>query len=86
MLNSIRRVANEELWRHSREPLKLPLLKRAVENSSVAEMACMAFQAILKYMGDIPTQRTYGGSEFTDKIFHGPLNHVSEVLITPHKT
>lgn len=42
----------------------------------LAEEACFAFTAILKYMGDLPAKRRLG-NEYTDQIFDAPLKHVS---------
>lgn len=41
----------------------------------LAEEACFAFSAILKYMGDLPSKRPRLGNEYTDHIFDGPLKH-----------
>ena len=77
MLTSARRITPNELWRHSREPIKQPLLKKLLEHEIIAAEACSAFSAILKYMGDLPTRRPRAGTEYTDKIFSGPLKNVS---------
>ncbi|XP_026746003.1 LOW QUALITY PROTEIN: myosin-VIIa-like [Trichoplusia ni] len=66
---------SEELWRHSREPIKQPLLKKLQAKEELAEEACFAFTAILKYMGDLPSKRPRIGNEYTDHIFDGPLKH-----------
>jgi myosin-7 len=70
-------TGNEELWRHSREPLKQPLLRKLVNKEEIAEEACFIYQAILKYMGDLPSRRPRNSSELTDYIYDGPLSHVS---------
>ena len=77
-LNSAKRSRAEELWRHSREPLKQPLLKKLLNKDEMAGEACTAAHAILKYMGDLPSRRTRTGNELTDTIFEGPLKHVSQ--------
>lgn len=74
-LTSARRGHTDELWHHSREPLKQPLLKKLVSKEELAEEACFAFNAILKYMGDLPTKRPRIGNEYTDLIFDGPLKN-----------
>merc|ERR1719429_668108 len=74
-LASARRGRGDELWRHSREPIKLPLLKKLMNKDELREEACMVFHAILKYMGDLPSRRTRTGNELTDQIFEGPLKH-----------
>ena len=73
---------NEYLWKHSREPLKLPLLKKLMNKDELREEACLIFHAVLKYMGDLPSRRTRTGNELTDQIFEGPLKHVSCGLYT----
>lgn len=78
-LTSARRGNTEELWRHSREPLKQPLLKKLLTKEELAEEACFAFSAMLKYMGDLPSKRPRIGNEYTDQIFDGPLKHVCAV-------
>lgn len=78
-LTSARRGNTEELWRHSREPLKQPLLKKLLTKEELAEEACFAFSAVLKYMGDLPSKRPRIGNEYTDQIFDGPLKHVCAV-------
>lgn len=65
----------DELWRHSRDPIKQPLLKKLLMKEELAEEACFAFSAILKYMGDLPSKRPRLGNEYTDHIFDGPLKH-----------
>lgn len=65
----------DELWRHSRDPIKQPLLKKLLMKEELAEEACFAFTSILKYMGDLPSKRPRIGNEYTDNIFDGPLKH-----------
>ncbi|KAJ8729204.1 hypothetical protein PYW08_000785 [Mythimna loreyi] len=74
-LSTAKRGGSEELWRHSREPVKQPLLKKLQAKEELAEEACFAFTAILKYMGDLPSKRPRIGNEYTDHIFDGPLKH-----------
>lgn len=74
-LSTAKRGGTEELWRHSREPVKQPLLKKLQAKEELAEEACFAFTAILKYMGDLPSKRPRIGNEYTDHIFDGPLKH-----------
>ncbi|XP_055853290.1 myosin-VIIa [Episyrphus balteatus] len=66
---------SEEIWRYSREPIKLPLLRKLQSKEELAEEACFAFAAILKYMGDLPSKRPRMGNEITDHIFDAPLKH-----------
>ncbi|XP_037533824.1 myosin VIIAa [Nematolebias whitei] len=63
----------DKLWSCTREPLKLPLLKKVVNHEDLAQEACMAFIAIMKYMGDYPSRRTRSVNELTDQIFEGAL-------------
>ncbi|XP_059221486.1 myosin-VIIa [Stomoxys calcitrans] len=70
-LHSIRSDA-DELWRHSRNLLKAPLLKQLQQDYELFELAVSMFQNILKYMGDIPG----GKQQFnTDLIFKPALQH-----------
>ena len=64
---------NEQLWKHSREPIKQPLLKKLLNKEELSQEACFAFSAVLKYMGDLPSRRTRSGNDLTDQIFEGPL-------------
>uniref|UniRef100_A0A0A9Z3B2 Myosin-VIIa n=2 Tax=Lygus hesperus TaxID=30085 RepID=A0A0A9Z3B2_LYGHE len=73
-LSAARRGGPEELWRHSRDPIKAPLLMKLIGKEELAEEACYAFTGILKYCGDLPAKRRLG-NEYTDHIFDGPLKH-----------
>ena len=75
--SSARKGRGDDLWRHSREPIKLPLLKKLLNKDELREEATLIFHAVLKYMGDLPSRRTRTGNELTDQIFEGPLKHVS---------
>lgn len=72
-LSSARRANRDELWRHSREPIRQPLLKKLQNKEGLVEDACFIFTSILKYMGDIPHKRSKIGNELTDQIFDTPL-------------
>ncbi|ODN02660.1 Myosin-VIIa [Orchesella cincta] len=72
-LSSARRANRDELWRHSREPVRQPLLKKLQNKEGLVEDACFIFTSILKYMGDIPHKRSKIGNELTDQIFDAPL-------------
>lgn len=74
-LTSARRPSNDVLWKYSREPIKQPLLKKLLHKDELAQEAVYAFNAILKYMGDLPSRRTRQGNDLTDQIFDGPLKH-----------
>ncbi|CAL8273247.1 unnamed protein product [Arctogadus glacialis] len=59
----------ERLWVHSREPLRLPLLRRLATSADHSTKACLAFTDILPYMGDYPTKQSQSSLELTDQIF-----------------
>ncbi|XP_066225342.1 unconventional myosin-VIIa isoform X2 [Saccopteryx leptura] len=63
----------DRLWSHTREPLKQALLKKILGSEELSQEACMAFIAMLKYMGDYPSKRTRSVNELTDQIFEGSL-------------
>ena len=46
--------SSQQLWRHSTDPLRQPLLKSLTENEELAQEAIKIFINILKYMGDLP--------------------------------
>lgn len=77
-LSTARRRKPDDLWRHSKEPLKQPLLKKLLGRDELSQEACMCFLAILKYMGDHPSKRGRAANELTDQIFEPPLK--SEIL------
>ncbi|XP_056467244.1 myosin VIIAa isoform X2 [Gadus chalcogrammus] len=63
----------DKLWSCTREPLKLPLLKKVINHEELAQDACLSFIAMMKYMGDYPSKRTRSVNELTDQIFEGAL-------------
>ncbi|XP_032115042.1 unconventional myosin-VIIa isoform X3 [Sapajus apella] len=63
----------DRLWSHTREPLKQALLKKLLGSEELSQEACLAFIAVLKYMGDYPSKRTRSVNELTDQIFEGAL-------------
>ncbi|KAF1393529.1 hypothetical protein PFLUV_G00016940 [Perca fluviatilis] len=63
----------DKMWSCTREPLKLPLLKKVVSHEELAQDACMSFIAMMKYMGDYPSKRMRSVNELTDQIFEGAL-------------
>ncbi|XP_061684462.1 myosin VIIAa isoform X2 [Syngnathoides biaculeatus] len=63
----------DKLWSCTREPLKQPLLKKVVHHEELAQEACMAFIAVMKYMGDYPSKRTRSVNELTDQMFECAL-------------
>lgn len=78
--SSAKKRGVEQLWRHSREPIKQPLLKKLLQKEELSQEACFAFNAVLKYMGDLPSRRTRSGNDLTDQIFEAPLKFVSAVV------
>ncbi|XP_029458031.1 unconventional myosin-VIIa isoform X1 [Rhinatrema bivittatum] len=63
----------DKLWCYTREPIKQPLLKKVLGSEELTQEACMAFIAMLKYMGDYPSKRMRSVNELTDQIFEGAL-------------
>ncbi|XP_071348422.1 unconventional myosin-VIIa-like isoform X2 [Trachinotus anak] len=74
-LGASKGVGREKLWISSREPLKQPLMKSLVRNSELSSLACNAFIAILKYMGDYPIKHSRNTVELTDQIFGPATQH-----------
>lgn len=74
-IQSVRRASKEELWRHTNEPIQAPLLQKLQSDEKLAKEACLAFMAILKYMGDLPAAKPKVSNEFTNQIFSGALKH-----------
>lgn len=72
---SIKKSGSEELWRHSRELIRMPLLQKLQGNNVLCKEGCTIYTAILKYMGDIPAPRPRIVSEYTDEIFAPALKH-----------
>ncbi|XP_064313327.1 unconventional myosin-VIIb [Phalacrocorax carbo] len=58
-----------QLWAHSKEPLKQPLLKTACTDPDLRDLACQTFIAIMKFMGDYPSKQAHSSVEVTDQIF-----------------
>ncbi|XP_050087157.1 myosin-VIIa-like isoform X1 [Anopheles aquasalis] len=54
---SVRKSMVEELWKHTRDPIKAPLLKRLQNDRRKCDTAVALFTLILKYMGDLPKGR-----------------------------
>uniref|UniRef100_A0A803Y7F7 Myosin VIIB n=1 Tax=Meleagris gallopavo TaxID=9103 RepID=A0A803Y7F7_MELGA len=53
---------HSQLWAHSKDPLKQPLLKAACTDPDVRDVAC-------QFMGDYPSKQTHSSVEVTDQIF-----------------
>ncbi|XP_040163655.1 myosin-VIIa-like isoform X1 [Anopheles arabiensis] len=56
-ITSVRRTTVEELWKHTRDPMKAPLIERLQNDRAKCDTAVMIFTLILKYMGDLPKSR-----------------------------
>lgn len=65
-----------DLWRYSQEPLRLPLLKKLEGRDEPNAEAIASYLAIMKYMGDHPSQRPRMPIELTDTIFKAALKYV----------
>lgn len=74
-LSTARGSVPENLWKHTRTPIKAALLSRIAENGDLAQLAVGIFSNILKYMGDLPSNRQRLGTEYTDLIFKPALEH-----------
>ncbi|XP_061549605.1 unconventional myosin-VIIa-like isoform X2 [Phycodurus eques] len=74
-LDNFRPLGKERLWVRSKELLKQPLMKSLVRNSELNYLACNAFTAILKYMGDYPIKQVRTPVELTDQIFGPAAQH-----------
>uniref|UniRef100_A0A8B9V665 Myosin VIIB n=1 Tax=Anas zonorhyncha TaxID=75864 RepID=A0A8B9V665_9AVES len=57
-----------QLWAHSKEPLKQPLLKKACTDPDLRDLACQHLP-IMKFMGDYPSKQAHSSVEVTDQIF-----------------
>ncbi|NWS02845.1 MYO7A protein, partial [Motacilla alba] len=58
---------HSQLWAHSKEPLKQPLLKRACTDPDLRDLA--SHLPIMKFMGDYPSKQAHSSVEVTDQIF-----------------
>ncbi|VDK73284.1 unnamed protein product [Litomosoides sigmodontis] len=63
------------LWCYSREPIKMPLLKKLKGKREPAQVAVKGYLAILKYMGDYPCRRISTITELTDEVFKGAFKY-----------
>lgn len=64
----------EELWRHSSQPIRLPLLRSLIDRTPQKDLAVTGYMAVLKYTGDMPVAKL---ADNTEIIFQAPLEHVS---------
>ncbi|TMS09553.1 hypothetical protein E3U43_002212 [Larimichthys crocea] len=65
----------EKLWVCSKEPLKQPLMNSLARNSELSTLACNAYTAILKYMGDYPIKHARSPIDLTGQIFGPATQH-----------
>ncbi|KAJ6223846.1 hypothetical protein RDWZM_002391 [Blomia tropicalis] len=73
---SPRKRNSEQLWKHSRDPIKQPLLKKLMNKDELVQESVFSFNDILFiYMGDLPSRRTRNSNDLTDQIFEGPLKY-----------
>ncbi|VDP13086.1 unnamed protein product, partial [Onchocerca flexuosa] len=68
--------APHSLWSYSREPIKMPLLKKLQGKREPSQAAVKGYLAILKYMGDYPCRRISTITELTDEVFRGAFKYV----------
>ncbi|KAG9494320.1 hypothetical protein GDO78_001923 [Eleutherodactylus coqui] len=61
-----------QLWAHSKEPLRQPLLRKVCEEVDLRDYACQAFIDIL-YLCNYPSKQSRSPVELTDQIFSGPV-------------
>ncbi|KAG8034767.1 hypothetical protein G9C98_007843 [Cotesia typhae] len=74
-ISSVKKTLPENLWKHTRAPIKAPLLKKVCENKELFPLTLEIFTNILRYMGDLPSNRQKIGTEYTDVIFKLSLEH-----------
>ncbi|KAG7311722.1 hypothetical protein JYU34_002775 [Plutella xylostella] len=72
-LTSAKKVVSADLWVHSREPIRKPLLRKLLDNEAHCKGAVGAFYGILKYMGDMPAPKPRNVTEYTDDIFRAAV-------------
>ncbi|KAL5279589.1 hypothetical protein ACFFRR_003901 [Megaselia abdita] len=70
---SAAKTQTDDLWRHSRDPIKQPLLNKLQQDRELFDQAVVMYTQILKYMGDIPAR----GIVNTDDIFDEALTNDS---------
>lgn len=68
-LTMAKRTVVGDLWSHTRDPLRKPLLKKLSDDDNISKHAVGSFYAILKYMGDMPAPKARSTTEHTDEIF-----------------
>ncbi|XP_059059264.1 myosin-VIIa-like [Achroia grisella] len=72
-LTTAKKAISPDLWVHSREQIRKPLLKKLLENDQLSKLAIVAYIGILKYMGDMPAPKARTVTEYTDEIFRSAI-------------
>ncbi|KAF7992912.1 hypothetical protein HCN44_005693 [Aphidius gifuensis] len=75
-LQTAKGTVPETLWKHTRTPIKSPLLLKTCESKELSEIGVSIFSNILKYMGDMPSNKQRGGTDWTDLIFEPALKNL----------
>lgn len=68
-LTTAKKAIAGDLWAHTRDPIRKPLLRKLLEDEKLCKNAVASFFAILKYMGDMPAPKARNVTEYTDEIF-----------------
>ncbi|XP_047042430.1 myosin-VIIa-like isoform X1 [Helicoverpa zea] len=76
-LTTAKRAIAGDLWAHTREPLRKPLLKKILTDEKLSKNAVAAFFGILKYMGDMPAPKARTVTEYTDEIFRAAVTDIN---------
>ncbi|XP_063977015.1 myosin-VIIa-like isoform X2 [Diachasmimorpha longicaudata] len=74
-ISSAKGTVQETLFKHTRTPMKAALLARVCEDSELSQVAVSIFTNILRYIGDLPSNRQRLGTEYTNLIFAPALEH-----------
>jgi myosin VIIa len=72
-LTPAKKAVAPDIWAHTREPIRVPLLKKLQDNDNIAANAVGSFVGILKYMGDMPAPKARNAIEYTDEIFRASI-------------
>ncbi|XP_049868627.1 myosin-VIIa-like [Pectinophora gossypiella] len=72
-LVTAKKSVSGDLWAHTRDPIRKPLLKKLQGDEKLGKNAVAAFFAILKYMGDMPAPKARSVTEYTDEIFRAAV-------------
>lgn len=72
-ITTAKRTVAADLWAHSRDQIRQPLLKKLLNDEKLSKAAVTSFFNILKYMGDMPTAKPRSSTEYTDEIFKAAI-------------